>query len=68
MAQCLGAHLAPWLEHEHRAHVLCRDAAAAGRLRKTKIVCTIGPTSCSRENLFKLADSVRPQLLSLSQL
>lgn len=24
--------------------------------RKTKIVCTIGPTSCSREDLFRLAD------------
>jgi len=24
--------------------------------RKTKIVCTIGPTSCSREDLFGLAD------------
>ncbi|KAK9908980.1 hypothetical protein WJX75_005511 [Coccomyxa subellipsoidea] len=34
-----------------------RDIAALRRLRKTKIVCTIGPTSCSRENLFKLADS-----------
>ena len=32
--------------------------------RKTKMVCTIGPTSCSRENLFRLADSVRPPLLS----
>ena len=27
--------------------------------RKTKMVCTIGPTSCSRENLFRLADAVR---------
>ena len=27
--------------------------------RKTKMVCTIGPTSCSRENLFRLADLVR---------
>jgi pyruvate kinase len=25
--------------------------------RKTKIVCTIGPTSCSREGLFALADA-----------
>ena len=29
------------------------------RVRKTKMVCTIGPTSCSRENLFRLADEVR---------
>jgi hypothetical protein len=29
------------------------------RFRKTKIVCTIGPTSCTREKLFKLADEVR---------
>ena len=28
--------------------------------RKTKIVCTIGPTSCSREDLFRLADEVDP--------
>ncbi|KAL4858542.1 Plastidial pyruvate kinase 3 [Chlorella vulgaris] len=25
--------------------------------RKTKVVCTIGPTSCDRESLFRLADS-----------
>ena len=25
--------------------------------RKTKIVCTIGPTSCTRESLFALADA-----------
>lgn len=28
------------------------------KVRKTKMVCTIGPTSCSRENLFRLADEV----------
>ena len=32
------------------------------RVRKTKMVCTIGPTSCSRENLFRLADEARHQL------
>jgi ABC-type phosphate transport system ATPase subunit len=26
------------------------------RLRKSKIVCTIGPSSCSREALFELCD------------
>lgn len=31
--------------------------AAAAQHRKTKIVCTIGPTSCTREGLFELADS-----------
>jgi len=35
-------------------------------MRKTKVVCTIGPTSCSRENLFKLADAVRLQQLHLA--
>ena len=33
-------------------------ATDAAKQRKTKIVCTIGPTSCSREDLFKLADEV----------
>ena len=28
------------------------------KVRKTKIVCTIGPTSCSKENLYRLADEV----------
>lgn len=28
----------------------------ASQLRKTKIVCTIGPTTNSKENLFRLAD------------
>ena len=28
------------------------------KVRKTKMVCTIGPTSCSRENLFRLAEEV----------
>lgn len=31
-------------------------ARAQTPFRKTKIVCTIGPTSCSREDLFRLAD------------
>jgi pyruvate kinase len=35
-----------------------REVAEAAQPRKTKIVCTIGPTSCSREDLFRLADSV----------
>ena len=30
----------------------------AARFRKTKIVCTIGPTSCTKEDLFLLADQV----------
>ena len=34
------------------------SASDSSALRKTKIVCTIGPTSCSREDLFKLADEV----------
>ena len=29
------------------------------RVRKTKMVCTIGPTSCSKENLFRLAEEVQ---------
>lgn len=38
--------------------VCCRPeiSKAATPFRKTKIVCTIGPTSCTRENLFRLAD------------
>ncbi len=35
-----------------------REAADSSMFRKTKMVCTIGPTSCSRENLFRLADTV----------
>lgn len=35
-----------------------RDPIELGQMRKTKIVCTIGPTSCSREDLFRLADEV----------
>ena len=37
---------------------LCRPemSRATTPFRKTKIVCTIGPTSCSREDLFRLAD------------
>ena len=35
-----------------------REVAETAQPRKTKIVCTIGPTSCSREDLFRLADSV----------
>ena len=31
--------------------------SGGGMMRKTKIVATIGPTSCSRENLFALADA-----------
>ena len=30
--------------------------STAGLLRKTKIVCTIGPTTNSKETLFRLAD------------
>lgn len=26
-------------------------------VRKTKLVCTVGPATCSRDNLFKLADA-----------
>lgn len=33
------------------------SAALCRRRRKTKIVCTIGPTSCTREGLFQLADA-----------
>ena len=41
---------------------MCRDPIELGQMRKTKIVCTIGPTSCSREDLFRLADEVsQPQ-------
>ena len=28
------------------------------KVRKTKMVCTIWPTSCTRENLFRLAAEV----------
>ena len=40
----------------------CREAVDSSMFRKTKMVCTIGPTSCSRENLFRLADLVSTPL------
>jgi hypothetical protein len=33
------------------------DASIAPWQRKTKVVCTIGPATADRENLFKLADA-----------
>ena len=43
----------------------CRDvdpgqlSEEVNRFRKTKLVCTIGPTSCQRDDLFALADQAR---------
>ena len=42
----------------------CRDVEAdalseeTNRFRKTKLVCTIGPTSCKKDDLYALADQV----------
>ena len=38
-------------------------AAAATPVRKTKLVCTIGPASCNKEMFFKLADAGEDSLM-----
>lgn len=50
----LGKGLAP-----HLANNRLQDAHLSNDLprRKTKTVCTIGPTSCDREAFFRLADA-----------
>jgi len=43
-----------------------RVAVDSSMFRKTKMVCTIGPTTCSKENLFRLADAVRAHSAHMS--
>lgn len=54
-----------WLRRHGPAHPALSHAPWACTLalhpvpacRKTKVVCTIGPTSCDRESFFRLADA-----------
>eukprot|EP00959_Pyramimonas_sp_CCMP1952_P000227 4317-Pyramimonas_sp.AAC.1 len=44
-----------WLSSDLKARKSLKERKM--RLRKTKVVCTIGPSSASREALFKLCDA-----------
>lgn len=52
---CCSCVLSVVSTHQYLAHEALHCLAL--RCRKTKVVCTIGPTSCDRESLFRLADS-----------
>ena len=45
------------LEVQSKNHALWEGGASSDAHRKTKIVCTIGPSTCSREMIWKLAEA-----------